>query len=256
MAPDPHHTAFVLVPAGFMQGSLYHKVTTRLSKLGYSVKPIDPPSSNTKAPAVMAEDAALINKMAASLMDQGKNVVVVGCSYGGVAATEAMRGLSDADRKADGRSGGRLVNLVYIGSLMGRAGQNTVDITVEGGAPPGMKSEEDFAPVMPNEYARMALGDDLSDAEVAEVMASQKPQSAASAKSKLTYEGYYHVPVTFVVTEGDKLLPPSGMHANADRVIATGKANVTKRSIDTPHLAMVTHPDEVVKILLEAAETS
>jgi alpha-beta hydrolase superfamily lysophospholipase len=113
-------TAYVLVPGGHCPGSFFHKVTERLRIMGFEVVEINHPSVGNpeKPPATMSDDAANILSAAASFMDQGKNVVVVANSCGGFAATEAMKGLSESERKAAGKSGGQLINLVYLASLL------------------------------------------------------------------------------------------------------------------------------------------
>lgn len=69
----------------------------------------------------MYEDAALIAKEAEALADAGRDVIIISHSYGGVPATESVRGLSKAARAKEGKPGG-VVRLAYMTSLVPELG--------------------------------------------------------------------------------------------------------------------------------------
>lgn len=64
--------------------------------------------------------------------EQGKDVVVVGHSYGGVVASCAVEGLSKDARKAAGKEGG-VIRIVYMAAFALDKGQSLLDML--GGQP-------------------------------------------------------------------------------------------------------------------------
>ena len=61
----------------------------------------------------MAEDAASIHAELEKLADEGKEIVVIGHSYGGIPVSEAQKGLSLEERRKEGKKGG-VVRLGYL----------------------------------------------------------------------------------------------------------------------------------------------
>jgi pimeloyl-ACP methyl ester carboxylesterase len=69
----------------------------------------------------MADDAAHFHNIAEKLADQGKDIVLVMHSYGGVVGTECSQGLSRTERKEAGKLGG-IIRLVYLTSVVPEVG--------------------------------------------------------------------------------------------------------------------------------------
>ena len=87
----------------------------------------DLPSASRKPPqpaATLAEDAMYFNGILTGLCDAGKDVVVLGHSYGGSVLTESVRNLTE---KAEGR--GRVVGMIYMTALVPKVGQVIGSIT-------------------------------------------------------------------------------------------------------------------------------
>lgn len=75
----------------------------------------------------MDDDAAFIAKEVERLADQGKDVVLMGHSYGGIPVTESTKGLSREERERDGKKGG-IVRLAYVTAVVPAVGQNCGDV--------------------------------------------------------------------------------------------------------------------------------
>jgi surfactin synthase thioesterase subunit len=80
----------------------------------------------------MYDDADFIAQEITKLADQGKDVVLIGHSYGGVPVSQCGEGLSAEARAKQGKKGG-LVRLAYMTCLVPALGQNARDILA--GAP-------------------------------------------------------------------------------------------------------------------------
>ncbi len=76
----------------------------------------------------MYDDAALIALRAEQLADEGKDVILIGHSYGGVPLSQSTKGLSRQSRAALGKPGG-IIRLGYIGAIVPAEGQSAADVT-------------------------------------------------------------------------------------------------------------------------------
>ncbi len=74
-------------------------------------------------PRTMQDDTAAIKAVISSVVDSGKEVVLVMHSYGGFPGTEATEGLGKADLQKQGKEGGVLA-LVYVAAWMPPVGKS------------------------------------------------------------------------------------------------------------------------------------
>ena len=247
--------AFVQVPGGFSLGALFHKTTARLTGLGYDAVEIDNPTVVTsEKPASVYDDAAHVHDVVEGFLDQGKNVVLVGNSYGGFVITEASRGLSKADRDAAGKDGA-LVHLVYLSSLFAPVGVTGHQMT-GGSIPVDTTSPKDFIDPPAAATVKVLVGS-LPEDEQKHYDSLMRPQRAKAFSDKLTYDGYLHIPTTIVIGEKDECVPTSMMHQNVDAVLGKGQGDIRKISLpNAEHCMMVTQPDDVMDILMDIVSRS
>lgn len=85
----------VIVPGSFCFGDIYNEVLDPLRTKGYDIQVVEPPcypagyvrgSESGAAPPNMYADARYIHKHVEKLADEGKEVVLVAHSYGGMCA--------------------------------------------------------------------------------------------------------------------------------------------------------------------------
>ena len=252
MTPSTNDTAFVCVPGGYCPGSYFERVTSRLHSLGYSAVAVDLPTIGNpdKPPAGMEDDVAHVQSTITNLLDQGKDVILIGNSYGTFVMTEAARGLDKVSRQAMGRQHA-LTHMVYIATLFPPIGISVHELIAEQVDVQTIADNEFINPPPPDVVARMLLND-LPE-EDQKQYSTLKCISSKCFHSKCTYEGYLHVPTTQVICEHDQAVPPKAQHESGDGVIARGGNNVRKTSLQADHCAMISHPDEIVVLLLEAA---
>jgi hypothetical protein len=113
----------LLVPGSFCPASHYDSLLAKLKSKGYSGQAIDLPTV-TKRPGplpTMHDDAAHINAVAAKLADEGKDVVLVAHSYGGVPASESLKRVTKTEREKAGKKGG-VVRVAYLTALVPELG--------------------------------------------------------------------------------------------------------------------------------------
>lgn len=122
MSPKP---SIVIIPGSFTGPELYVSLRSQLEGQGYEVFVGSLQSATPTAPekgATMKEDAAYFRGIAEFLASQGKDVVVVGHSYGGIVATECAKGITKAEREMHGKTGG-IVKVLYLASVVADVGQ-------------------------------------------------------------------------------------------------------------------------------------
>ena len=114
----------VLIPGAWHTSECYDLIAPSLKSAGYDVTALTLPSVGAEPPLDnIDDDVTLIHETVERLADAGKDVVVVMHSYGGVPGSEAMKGLSKADRKQKGLGGG-VAGLVYLCAWMVAEGES------------------------------------------------------------------------------------------------------------------------------------
>ena len=119
----------LIIPAASALPKTYETVVKAVSAHGYSIEALHIPSVGLETgdgaregePPTMYDDAKFIAARVAGLADAGNDVLLITHSYGGVPATEVVRGLSKAERGKHGKEGG-IVGLAYMTSLVPEVG--------------------------------------------------------------------------------------------------------------------------------------
>jgi hypothetical protein len=112
------------VPGGATLPSNYEKFLHQLSDDGLESHIIQLQTVGKREPAAtLQDDIDLIRHDLTKLCDEGRDVVMMAHSYGGMPMTESLRGFSKADRQKDGKSGG-VVHLIYITSTAADLGES------------------------------------------------------------------------------------------------------------------------------------
>ena len=129
MAPP----TILVVPGSFSRARFYDETLNHLQSLGITSTAHNLPSASREPPqaaATLAEDATYFNTEAGQLLDQGKDVIILGHSYGGMVATECMKGLQE--KSAEGKGKGKVLGLIYLTALIPKKGESSQ--TLLGGA--------------------------------------------------------------------------------------------------------------------------
>ena len=108
-------TVFI-VPGAWHRPSAYSQLATQLETAGFPTITVQNPSLNSADPlaATCGCDAEGVREKLISLIEpDGKDILVLAHSYGGIPAGGAARGLSKTSRVRDGKSGG-VIGLIYM----------------------------------------------------------------------------------------------------------------------------------------------
>ena len=120
----------VLVPGGWQGPEAYELLTPELEAAGFPQITISLPSIGVR-PGLpdFSADVKAVRAAVVPLVEQGKEVVVLGHSYGAVPMTEALHGLGQQERGAAGLNGG-VIRLVYVAAIVPQLGESTRDVLV------------------------------------------------------------------------------------------------------------------------------
>ncbi|PTM95451.1 alpha/beta fold hydrolase [Mycoplana dimorpha] len=234
---QPAKPTIVLVHGAFADSSSWYGVISILEKAGYPVVAVANPLRSVKG------DADTVRSLLATIKTP---VVLVGHSYGGMVISGAANG--EANVKAlvyvaafapeAGESAGGL-NAKFPGSLIGpdtlaqpvalAGGGNDLYVRQE-------KFHEAFAPDVPVADAKLAA-------------AAQRPITDIAFGEAAGEPAWKTIPSWFVYGDHDTAIPPK-LHAwMAERVHPRETVVVKGAS----HVVMISHPEDVAKVIEDAA---
>jgi hypothetical protein len=112
----------LLIPGAWHTGSTFEPVANILRAQGYQAEPVTLPSAGGPTSATAYDDAEHIQKTYLNdLVAQGKEVILVMHSYGGIPGTECVKGFARSHLAAQGKKGG-VVSLIYQSAFIVPAG--------------------------------------------------------------------------------------------------------------------------------------
>lgn len=115
----------ILVPGSFSLPAFYSTIIDATVAKGYEIHALNLVTVGKKPGALptVADDAAHINKTVTKYADDGRDVVLICHSYGGVPTTESIKGVSKTEREKEGKKGG-VVRVAYITALVPAVGSS------------------------------------------------------------------------------------------------------------------------------------
>jgi pimeloyl-ACP methyl ester carboxylesterase len=217
----------VLVHGTYVDGSSWSKVIPILQNAGHKVIAVQLPLHS------LADDIDTV-KRAIDLV--GGPVILVGHSYGGFVITNAAY------------NNPNVKGLVYIAAFAPKEGQslsNFVDVTK---FPKGFLVYDNggFVYLNPNMFPK-AFAQDIDVAQTKVLAAVQKPFSQSILAEKSGPPAWKQLPTWYQVSENDHAIPPDVELMFAKQI------NATTISLSSSHASPLSHPNEVAKLILDAA---
>ena len=220
-------TNIVLVHGVWADGSSWSKVIPILENAGHRVIAVQLPLSS------LADDVATV-KRAIDLV--GGPVTLVGHSYGGFVITNA------------GYNNQNVTGLVYVSAFGPDEGESTANFVDVAKLPPGLLVFDSggYAYINPEMFHQAFVQD--ANATEAEIMAVvQKPAHQSILTEPSGPPAWKQLPTGFEVSESDHIIPPDAQRQFAQRM------NATTISLNSSHASLVSHPDEIAQLILDAA---
>ncbi|KAK4113193.1 alpha/beta-hydrolase [Canariomyces notabilis] len=259
--------SILLIPGSFGLPEFYAPVISAVAQAGYEIKALHLPSVGVATgqgrpgigvpPPTMYDDAALIAGEAGRLVgNEGKDVMLVAHSYGGIPATESIKGLSKRDRQRDGKGPGGIVRIGYVTCLMPVAGESAADVLAQ--VPPDRRdqlaADENGWLYHTNVSAAAQLSFSGFPQEEGEAWIRRFPRhSAASFAGKLTHPGYSDVSVSYLICEKDRVIPPDIQRDGIAMIERESGRKVDVTTVQAGHVPMVNKVREVVDWILHMA---
>jgi pimeloyl-ACP methyl ester carboxylesterase len=231
----------VLVHGAFADGSGWNDVIAQLQAKGISVTA---PANPLRG---IATDSAYIASLFAQIPGP---VLAVGHSYGGAVITNAAAASAN------------VVGLVYVaafapqeGESLGEAESASKDSVLNSALVPlnypsgdGDESAVEF--MIDPEKFHDAFAVDLPPSQAALMAASQRPVAAAAFSEPSGPPAWKNLPAWSVVATGDKAAGADVIRSMAQRA----GAKITE--VDGSHVIMISQPQAVADVILEALEAS
>lgn len=124
----------IIVPGAWQKPVAFEKIVTLLEQAGYPTIHVPLPTvADIDAPlASLTDDVEAVRKVLVPLVDEGKEVVLIGHSAGGISMSGAVEGLDVASRKAEGKQGG-VTRCIFFAAFVLPKGQSLLGVL--GGQP-------------------------------------------------------------------------------------------------------------------------
>jgi pimeloyl-ACP methyl ester carboxylesterase len=227
MAARPN---IVLVHGAWADGSSWSAVAERLQADGYTVTA--PQFGLTR----LADDVARLRRV---LTRQHGPTVVAGHSYGGQIIT------------ALGTDAPNVVGLVYVAAFGLDEGESIGALLEQAPGGPALAhldvDKEGFA-WMPEDDFVNHFAADVDPVKARVMFAVQQPLHWSSLGEVMGVPAWKSLPSWFMVADGDQVIPP-----DAQRLFG-GRMGATTVEVPTNHVAMVSHPDEVLTLIRTAVQ--
>jgi pimeloyl-ACP methyl ester carboxylesterase len=220
----------VVVHGAWADGSSWQLVIPQLQKQGFKVIAAPIPLTS------LSEDAAALKRTIART--EGP-VIVAGHAYaGGVIATANEE---------------RVKALVYVAALAPDEGETVAQVFYRDEAHPAapkLAPDADGFIWMPDSGFEHAFAQNATAEQIALCKAVQRPIHVKSIQETVDRPAWKKKPVWYLLAEQDRMINPKTQHFMAERM----KATVHSFAVD--HTPLLTAPEKVVDVIVEAAQST
>jgi pimeloyl-ACP methyl ester carboxylesterase len=222
----------VLVHGAWADGSCWSAVIEQLQAHGYKVTAPQFPLTS------LAADVARLRQV---LTLQDGPTIVAGHSYGGQIMT------------ALGTDAPNVVGLVYVAAFGIDEGESLGGLLSQGPTPPALQHQyvdkQGFAWLTENDFVNHFAAD-VERAKARVMYAVQQPLSTSAFGDVMGVPAWKSLPCWYMVASQDEAIPP-----DAERLFAQ-RMGATTVEVPSSHVAMVSHPREVVQLTEAAAKAA
>ena len=223
-------TNIILVHGGWADGSGWAKQIPILREAGHEVIAVQLPTHS------LAEDVETVKRAISYI---GGPAILVGHSYGGEVITNA------------GYNNPNVTALVYIAAFAPDEGQSLSTFVDPSKFPKELflLDSGGFIYLNPTVF-RENFAQDVDPAEADLMAVVEKPFHQSIFVEKSGPPAWKQLPTWYQISESDRMIPPDVQHKFAEQM------NATTISINASHASYVSHPDEIAKLILDAAKSS
>lgn len=118
----------LLIPGAWHLPEVFDDLRASLATRGFPSVAVALPSISAEPPSKgLVDDTIFVQTEIERLSDEGKKIMVVAHSYGGMVGAGAVKGIGYTERNKSGKGGGVLV-LVYIAVFVAKSGTSLLDM--------------------------------------------------------------------------------------------------------------------------------
>ncbi|CZR55098.1 uncharacterized protein PAC_04984 [Phialocephala subalpina] len=229
--------SILLIPGSFALPEFYDAVVDPVKAKGYDFRSLHLPTvglgpgkPREGIPPNMYNDAAFIAKEVETLADEGKDVILIAHSYGGIPITQCVKGLAKGERVGMRETQFTSRNIISRSNDAAFIAKEVETLADEGkdGWRKGREAEEGEAWIR-----KMSC------------------HSAISFTNELTYAGYKDVPVSYLVCEEDLVIPLKNQREEIEMIERESGRKVDVTSIKTGHVPIASQPQLVIDWILD-----
>jgi pimeloyl-ACP methyl ester carboxylesterase len=227
---DLKNAAVVVIHGAWADGSSWEPVIRRLQGKGLNVVAAPIPLTS------LGEDAAALRRTIART--EGP-VIVAGHAYAG-----AVVGTANDER---------VKGLVYVAALSPDEGETVADVFYRNESHPNapkLAPDADGFIWMPDESFAQAFAQNATPEQITLCRAVQRPISVKSIQEPVASPAWKTKPVWYLLAEEDRMINPRTQRFMAERMRAI------IRSYGVDHTPLLTAPDTVADIILEAVQAT
>jgi pimeloyl-ACP methyl ester carboxylesterase len=221
----------VLVHGAWADGSSWSGVIRLLQKAGYNVMAPQFPLTG------LGDNVARLRQVLAA---QTGPTLVAGHSYGGQIMT------------ALGTDAPNVVGLVYISGVALDEGESIGALFAQAEPTPALAhlriDEKGFAWLPQDDFVQHFAAD-VDPIEANVMYAVQQPLPLSAYEEVMGVPAWKNVPTWYAVAQNDEVLPP-----DAERLWAKRMGAIIVTELESGHVGMVSHPDEVAGLIQTAAQ--
>ena len=219
----------ILVHGLYADGSSWGKVIPLLQAKGLHVTAVQNPTTS------LDDDVAAVKR---ALAQQDGPTLLVAHSYGGMVISQAG-------------NYPKVSGLVYIAARAPDAGEDYPALAhtfAPAPASAGLQwSTDGYGKLSESAFVKDFAGD-LPNAEAKKYFAVQQPMGKPITKAKTTIAAWHNKPTWYAVSTEDRTIDPDFQRFMAKRI----KAHTIE--IASSHVSLISHPQEVANLILEAAD--
>ncbi|POS75133.1 hypothetical protein DHEL01_v206467 [Diaporthe helianthi] len=235
----------IIVPGAWQKPSAFVTIVKALQDAGYPTVHVPLPTvGGTELPlAGLSDDVEAVRKVLVPIVEDGKEVVVIGHSAGGISMSGAVEGYDAGSRKAAGKAGG-VVRCIFATAFILPKGQSLLGML--GGQPlPWMVLEGDRVTGNPEVLPQVGFND-LSPEEQARWAPEMTHTSAALFTAPALFEPWANgIPCSYIFHTEDNALPLAYQQGMAQMLGPDAKTATLKAG----HCSFLSIPNQLVKAI-------
>jgi pimeloyl-ACP methyl ester carboxylesterase len=226
----PENATVVLVHGAWADGSCWNRVILPLEQQGLRVVAAPLPLTS------LSDDVAALKRTLARTKGP---VILAGHAYAGA----VIAAIDDERVRA----------LVYVAALAPDEGETVAQVFYRDEShpqAPQLAPDDDGLIWMPEEAFGDAVANHATADQAALLAAVQRPIALKCIQEASPRPAWRSKPSWFLIAEEDRMINPKTQHFMAERM------NATTQSLNVDHHPLLTAPEKVIEIILEAAQTT